>query len=184
MKRIFKLIGSMFSVMIVGCYLKATAVEVKQVALVYGVPYAGSSSVGMISDSIEKKEDVLVKSFEFLGNLGKSDYKYIKVLRDITFSDSSSKNMIAKANTEANFRYNALTRESECLSCSYNSSSESGSLYTVSSFSRPANKNTELGSGLSTFKLKHLGIPICKDSKEINCDYTGNIEVRAVELNS
>lgn len=130
-----------------------------------------------ISDKILKKEEISIYNYRYPGDLDKCGYKYLKARRDITYLSKIPEKVLAMASTESNFRYNLETRQAECLSISREViNNDSG--YTLSLFSRSANKNTELGSGVSNIKFRHLGRLIDKDSCEINCDYMSNVEYK------
>lgn len=142
-----------------------------------GVIVTTKTSTESITDKVLKKEDISVSNYKYSGNLDKCGYKYLKARRDITYLSKLPEKILAIASIESNFRYNSETRQAECLSMSKEIiNNDSG--YTLSLFSRSTNKNTEIGSGISSIKFRHLGRLIDKDDCEIDCDYISNVEYK------
>lgn len=139
-------------------------------------------STTKITDKIERREEINAERCEFAGNLSKSDYKYIKVHRDVAYLDIDTKKILSLADMKSTFRYNNKTRNARCLS-SFSRSVILNPSYSLNVSSRNANKTTDKGSGLMNVELKSsLGATLDETNLEIDCDYTGHVTSGNVEL--
>lgn len=182
MKRKMKLFKCLLCLGILFSCVKGSALDVQNACLeLQGTP-ATHRSTKKISDAIEKKEEISTENYEFAGNLNKSDYKYVKVYKDVAYMDGNSKAVLSLIGVKSTFRYNSKTREAKCLS-SFARSVVLDPSYSVNVSSRNANKNTETGSELISIEFKSsLGRVLDKDNLEIDCDYTGHVTSSDIEL--
>lgn len=167
-----------FTLVAVFCPFKVSALE--SISAGEAVSSGRYSISEELPIGIDKKEFICTKKFEFPGELSKCDFKHLKVMRDITFVEKSTQKTVASVTFEINFRYNVNTRHAQCLSC-YHDSKAFNDLYTVKTFSRPVNKNTELGSAIMRYELKDLKNNMIAESKEVDEDYLGKIDFKALE---
>lgn len=173
-----KLIQFTFLLGLIFCPPKASALNSLSAGEI--ISYSRYNMGEELPSGLDKSETVCVKGFEFPGELSKCDFKHLKVVRDIVFVERSSKETVASIVFEVNFRYNENTRHAQCLSC-YHDSKIFNNSYTAKTFSRPANKNTELGSALMRYELKDLNNKIFNESKEVDEDYKGKIQFQSLE---
>jgi len=135
-----------------------------------------------LEGNITKDVATIVQEYFISSNLY-SNYKYLKVSKNITYMDTLSNKNIASSRIEYNYRYNTQTRESECLSSTYvlgNYSDE----YLLDISSKSLNKNTELGCALSDINFAHTKSPkktLDKERYELTCDYHGKLDIFNVD---
>ena len=132
-----------------------------------------------VSNNISRKEEKIVKEAEFSEKLKGIDYKYTKVIRNISYLENRTKTPLAMVCIEMNYRYNPITFEAECISSSssniiYNND------YILNVVSKSLNKNMERGSNVTFIDFKCLNETISSEVLETDCDYSGKLEFNRV----
>lgn len=176
------LIGLFLGLGIMCSNVGTNALDMQNVCLqTQGVP-STHHSTAKITDKIDKREEIHAEECTFGGNLSNSDYKYVKVHKDVAYLDSNTKKTIALADMKSTFRYNTKMHIAKCLS-SFARSVVLNPSYSMNVSSRNANKTTDKGSGLMNVEFKSsLGKVLDNTTLEIDCDYKGHVTSGNIEL--
>lgn len=129
-----------------------------------------------LENNIIKDDSTIIKEY-FIPNNKTCNYKYLKVIKNITYMDKLNKKNIATSSIESTYRYNINTREAECLSSTYTLGNYNDE-YLLDVSSRSLNKNTELGCAMMNVNfsnIKSIRKTLDKENSEITCDYQGKI---------
>ena len=174
MKKFYKVLGGLFSLVFLFDFIVVYGVPVEEASWNASTFVSKDIINHTLSDDICKREERIIKEINFSGGLSKCNYKYIKVLKNISYLESDTKKPVAIVYIDTNFRYNPFTRESECIS-----SSESTVIYNndyiLNASARSLNKNIELGSSITSIHLKYLNETINEEISEIDCSHCGEV---------
>ena len=130
----------------------------------------------VLKGDISKKEDITILKYSYPDSLNTSDYEYIVWKSNITYFNNATEQVLAFADIECSFKYNAKNKTCECLSSSCVKVCEDKSSL-LSIFSRRKNNKLDLGGNFIDIKFKNQGIVYEESSYCLECDYLGNISL-------
>ena len=175
MKKFYKILGSLLSLGILFGFQSVYGMQVEEASWNASTIIAKDVLSFNLSDDVFRREERIIKKTNFSEKLNKCNYKYIKVLKNISYLETDTKKPVAIVYIDASFRYNPFTRESECLSASENTVIYNND-YILNVSARSLNKNIELGSSIASICLKYLDKPINEEVSEIDCSHCGEVK--------
>ncbi len=129
-----------------------------------------------ITATLDREEHRRVVRYEYDGKLSSNPFKYISVKNVVSYINKITRDVLSEFTIVMKFKYNEKSKQAQCLSTSYGSIAKDGD-YAVNISTRKANNTTGKGAGIADTEFKYRGETQDKFSRQISCDYLGNIDI-------
>lgn len=125
-----------------------------------------------LKNNVSKKEKIYSLKYDYSGDLAKNPNKYMSIRTEISYH--IGKILLGVCYAEINFRFNSITKEAKCLSCSTYQICVNPKA-TLEIFARRENQTVDLGRGYANIEFSYGNSKLDESDYSFTCDPSGEI---------